>query len=120
MRPVVRAPFLLASLAVLSALLLSGCTGNAVTVTGQGYTSGTKTRTLDCGTSGSVAAGNQGAGKLSVSVIDGDGKTIFSSGDFGAGQDGKAQQVQGAAGTWTLKVSTGFGYAGQWAITLTC
>lgn len=104
----------------LTALLLAGCTGNTVTVSGQGYTSGTKTKTLDCGTTGHVAAGNQGAGKLNVVVLDGDGKKVFESGDFGAGQDGDAQKVTGEPGTWTLKVSTGFGYAGQWAITLTC
>ena len=118
MRPlVVRA--LLPSLAV-AALLLSGCMGNAVTVSGQGYSSGSKSKSIDCGTSGSIAAGNQGAGKLTVSVTDGAGKEIFRSGDFGAGQNGDAKQLTGAAGEWTLKVSTGFGYAGQWAITLTC
>lgn len=117
MRPLVRA--LLPSLAI-AALLLSGCMGNAVTVSGQGVSSGTKSRTLECGGSGHVAAGNQGAGKMSVSVTDGDGKTIFTSSDFGAGQDGKAQKLTGEPGTWTLKVSTSFGYAGQWGVTLTC
>lgn len=117
MRPVVRA--LLPSLAIV-ALLLSGCMGNAVTISGQGYTTGTKSKTLDCGGTGHVAAGNQGAGKLHVTVLDGEGNEAFESGDFGAGQDGKAQRVTGAPGEWTLKVSTGFGYAGQWAITLTC
>ena len=118
MRPtVVRAllPVLLAC-----AVLLSGCMTNAVTVSGQGVSNGTKTRTLDCGGSGSVAAGNQGAGRLSVTVIDGAGKTIYTSSDFGAGQDGEAKHLTGAPGEWTLKVSTGFGYAGQWAITLAC
>lgn len=118
MRPLaVRAllPILLAS-----AVLLSGCMTNAVTVSGQGYTSGSKTKTLDCGGSGSVAAGNQGAGKLTVTVTDGGGREIFRSSDFGAGQDGEAKQLTGAPGEWTLKVSTGFGYAGQWAITLAC
>ncbi len=108
------------SLLALTSLLLSGCMGNSVTVAGQGVSSGSKTKSLDCGKTGTVASGSQGTGKLHVSVTDGDGKTIFSSGDFGAGQDGQAQKVSGAAGTWTLKVSTGFGYAGQWAITLTC
>lgn len=108
------------TLLALTTLLLSGCMGNAVTVTGQGFTSGSKSKSLDCGATGTLASGNQGTGKLTVSVTDGDGKTIFSSGDFGAGQDGQAQQIHGAPGTWTLKVSTGFGYAGQWAITLTC
>ncbi|MEK6976376.1 MAG: hypothetical protein AABY18_08550 [Candidatus Thermoplasmatota archaeon] len=118
MRPsVVRA--LVPSLAV-AALLLSGCMGNAVTVSGQGYTAGGKTKTLDCGGSGTLAMGSQGTGKLSVTVTDGDDKSIFTSSDFGAGQDGKAQQLTGVPGTWTLKVSTGLGYAGQWAITLTC
>lgn len=114
----VRLPLL--ALAAASALLLSGCMGNAVTVTGQGYATGTKTKTLECGTTGQLSSGNQGAGKLQVTVLDGDGKSIFSSGDYGAGQDGGSQRLEGAAGEWTLKVSTGFGYAGQWAITLTC
>ena len=109
-----------ALLLALSTLLLSGCMGNAVTVSGQGVSSGSQTKSLDCGTTGTIASGNQGSGKMSVSVTDGDGKTIFSNGDFGAGQSGQAHKLSGAAGTWTLKVSTGFGYAGQWAVTLTC
>jgi len=104
----------------LAAMLLAGCTGNVVTVSGQGYTSGTKTKTLDCGTTGHLASGNQGAGKLSVTVKDGGGNVVFTSGDFGAGQDGDAQAIRGEPGTWTLSVKTGFGYAGQWAITLSC
>lgn len=104
----------------LTAMLLAGCTGNAVTVSGQGYTSGTKTKSLDCGGTGHLASGNQGAGKLTVTVKDGDGAVVFSSGDFGAGQDGQAQTIEGEPGTWTLSVKTGFGYAGQWAITLSC
>lgn len=110
---------LLACLAV-ATLVLSGCMGNAVTVSGQGYTSGSKTKTLDCGTSGTLASGNQGTGKLTVTVTDGDGQTIYSNGDFGAGQSGQAQKLSGTPGTWTLRVSAGFGYAGQWGITLTC
>jgi len=106
--------------AAVAALVLSGCMGNAVTVSGQGYTSGTKTKSIDCGSTGHVAAGNQGTGKLSVTVTDGKGDTIFREGDFGAGQSGKAQELHGAAGTWTLKVSAGFGYVGQWGITLSC
>lgn len=119
MRPVMARIACLAVL-TLGVLSLSGCMGNAVTVSGQGYTSGTKTKTLDCAGSGTIAAGNQGSGKLSVSVTDGSGSTIFSEGDFSAGQNGHAQHLTGAAGTWTLKVSTGFGYVGQWGITLTC
>lgn len=109
----------LAAVAV-TALLLAGCMGNVATVSGQGYTTGTKTKTLDCGATGSVALGSQGSGKLAVSVLDGDGATVFHSNDFGAGQGGKAQRVTGVPGEWTLRVNTGFGYAGQWAITLTC
>lgn len=102
------------------ALLLSGCMGNAVTVSGQGYMSGSKSKSLDCGGTGTLAMGSQGTGKISVSVTDGDGNVIFSDGDFGAGQNGKAQSLSGLPGSWTLKVSTGFGYVGQWGVTLTC
>lgn len=108
------------ALAVVAALLTAGCMGNSVTISGQGYKSGTQTKTLDCGGTGHVAAGNQGTGKLTVSVLDGDGNTIFADGDFGAGQGGRTQRLTGVPGTWTLKVSTGFGYVGQWGITLTC
>lgn len=104
----------------LATLLLSGCMGNAVTVAGQGVSSGTQSKSLDCGATGTVSSGNQGTGKMTVKVTDGGGATIFSSGDFGAGQSGQAEQLSGEPGTWTLKVSTGFGYAGQWAVTLTC
>ena len=105
---------------LLGAVLLSGCMGNAVTISGQGYATGTKTRTLDCGTEGQIALGIQGAGHMSVSVEDGDGKTIYNNSNLGAGQDGQAQTLHGAAGTWTLRVSTGFGYSGQYGITLSC
>lgn len=115
---VVRTALLLACL--LSVPLLAGCTGNAVTVSGQGFQSGAESKTLECGGAGTLAMGSQGSGKLSVTVKDGDGNTVFQSSDFGAGQDGKAQRVTGVPGTWTLRVSTGFGYAGQWGITLTC
>jgi hypothetical protein len=110
----------LAAMLAILVLLLSGCMGNAVTVSGQGVSSGTQRKTLDCGSTGTLAAGSQGTGKMTVSVTDGDGKTIFSDGDYGAGQSGHAQKLTGAPGTWTLKVSTGFGYAGQWGVTLTC
>lgn len=106
--------------AALCAVLLAGCTGNAVTVAGQGYKTGTETRTLTCGEHGNLALGVQGAGKMSVSVTDGAGKTIFSEGGVSAGQDGTAQELHGEPGTWTLKVSTGFGYSGQYGITLSC
>lgn len=110
----------LLTIACLGALALSGCMGNAVTISGQGVTNGTKQKTLDCGATGSVAAGNQGTGKMTVTVLDGDGNQIFTNGNFGAGQNGQAQSLSGVPGQWTLKVSTGFGYAGQWAVTLSC
>lgn len=117
--PNARRPLLIAA-ALGTALLLAGCMGNAVSISGQGYVSGSKTKTLDCGASGTVAAGSQGSGKMTVVVTDGDNNEIFRSGDFGAGQSGNAQKISGVPGTWTLKVSTGFGYAGQWGVTLTC
>jgi hypothetical protein len=111
------APFLLAAVA---AVLLAGCVGNAVTISGQGYKTGTETRTLTCDTDGTIALGIQGAGKMSVTVLDGAGKAVYSEGGVGAGQDGSAQELHGQPGTWTLKVSTGFGYSGQYGITLSC
>lgn len=106
--------------AVISSLLLAGCMGNAVTVSGQGYMSGSKTKSIDCGATAHLAAGSQGSGKLVVSVKDGDGKEIFRSGDYGAGQSGQSQKLTGLPGSWTLTVSTGFGYVGQWGVTLSC
>lgn len=114
-----RVPLLVAALAA-AAVLLAGCTGNAVTVSGQGYTSGTKTKTLSCGTDANVALGIQGAGKMSVTVLDGKGATVYQNGNLGAGQDGEAQHLTGQPGTWTLRVSTGLGYSGQYGITLSC
>jgi hypothetical protein len=104
------------------AILLAGCMmGNSVSIAGQGYAMGTKTKTLQCGTGqGHVALGVQGAGKMSVSVSDGGGATIFSDGGVGSGQNGESQPLSGKPGTWTLKVSTGFGFSGQYAISLSC
>ena len=115
-----RLPLLTIGIALL-ALLLAGCVGNSVTVAGQGYTSGTKTKTLDCGSGkGTISLGVQGAGKMEVSVTDAGGKTLFSDGGVGSGQNGQSQALSGQAGTWTLRVSTGFGFSGQYGITLTC
>lgn len=110
----------LVSIACVSALALSGCMGNAVTVSGQGYTSGSKQDNLECGATGQLSYGKQGTGKMSISVLDGDGERVYYDGDVGAGQKGASHSVNGVPGEWTLKVNTGFGYAGQWAITLAC
>jgi hypothetical protein len=104
----------------LLAVLLAGCTGNAVTVSGQGYTSGTQSKSLSCGPEAHIALGVQGAGSMSVSVYDGKGARVFHNSNVGAGQDGQAQHLKGEAGTWKLQVSTGFGYSGQYGITLSC
>lgn len=110
----------LALACAVSMLLLAGCMSSTVTVSGQGYASGSKSQTLDCNGTGSIAMGNQGTGRMSVTVTDGKDGTIFNDSDFGAGQGGRAQHLTGAPGEWTLRVSTGLGYAGQWAVTLTC
>jgi len=111
----------LASLMVVLCLAsVAGCIGgNSVTLAGQGYSSGTQTRTLQCGTSGSIQLGVQGAGSLSVKVTDGGGAQVFSQ-SVGSGQNGSSQSLSGKEGTWTLTVSTGFGYSGQYGIVLTC
>ena len=112
---------------LLAAFALAGCTGNSVTVAGQGVTSGSQSKNLQCGVdgagmvSGTVSYGNQGAGQMDVKVTDGRGATIYDpSPGMMAGQSAESAQVKGEAGTWTLTVSTGFGYQGQWAVTLTC
>ena len=106
--------------ALTAALLLAGCTGNSVTISGQGYKSGTETRTLKCGDDARLALGVQGAGKVTVSVDDGDGDEVYRNGGVAAGQDGDSVALQGNPGTWTLKVSRGIGFAGQYGITLSC
>lgn len=111
---------LLPAALVVGALLLAGCMGNAVTVSGQGYKTGTESRSLDCGPQAHLAIGVQGAGRMSVSVVDGGGRTVYSEGSLGAGQDGTATTLQGEPGEWTLRVSTGFGFSGQYGITLSC
>lgn len=113
---------MLALAAVGCAVLVAGCmAGNSVSIAGQGYMSGTKTKTLSCSTgSGHIALGVQGSGKMAVSVSDGSGATIYSNGGIGSGQDGESQALTGKAGTWTLKVSTGLGFSGQYAISLSC
>lgn len=111
---------LLLSMATFGVLALSGCMGNAVTVSGQGYTSGSKSQHLECGGTGQLAYGKQGTGKMTITVLDGDGNQAYYDGDVGAGQKGASHTVNGVPGEWTLKVTTGFGYVGQWAITLSC
>jgi hypothetical protein len=116
----------LVALSAVACFALAGCTGNAATVAGQGYQSGTQSKSITCGSagtaSGTVAYGEQGIGKLHVKVTDGKGSTIHETGGNGAnmGQSGGSQAVHGEAGTWTLAVDTGIGFAGQWAITLSC
>ena len=114
-------PIAVLATATLVALLLAGCTGNAVTVSGQGYTSGSQSKSIDCEETAHLARGKQGTGKMTVTVTDGAGRTVHSSSKgLDAGQDADAVSLQGESGTWTLKVSTGLGYAGQWAVTLSC
>lgn len=109
--------------ALVATALLAGCTGsfgaNSVTVAGQGYKSGTETRTLQCDSTGTLTFGIQGGGSLTVKVTDGAGASMFS-GSVVAGQDGSHQSLDGKAGTWTLTVTTGFGFGGQYAIVLAC
>ena len=71
----------------LCSVLLAGCTGNSVTISGQGYASGTESQTISCGPEAHIALGVQGAGKMSVSVLDGEGRTVFQSRDVSAGSD---------------------------------
>ncbi len=111
---------LLLALAAVSALLLSGCTGNTATLSGQGYKTGTDSETVKCGDEAVLAFGVQGAGKLTVVVEDGSGDEVYRNGSVQAGQDGEARTLHGEEGTWTLKVSRGFGFAGQYSITLSC
>lgn len=120
MRPPRLLPGLLPALAAASVLLLAGCTGNAVTIAGQGYQSGSESKSLECNESAHLAIGAQGTGKFSVTVKDGAGQTVFSDGSVSAGQDGQAQTLTGAKGTWTLRLSTGLGYMGQYGVTLSC
>jgi len=111
----------LLTLSLLMALALSGCVGNGVTIAGQGYQSGTQSKSLQCGTSANLAYGSQGSGQLHVKVTDGGGAAVYESGSgYQMGQGGQAQSLSGKQGTWTLSVETGFGYAGQWGVTLSC
>lgn len=112
------------SLRVLSALLLvaglAGCTGShSVSVAGQGYASGTQSKTVECGTSATISLGAQGGGSLTVTVKDGAGSQVFSQ-TVSSGQDGTSQSLSGKTGTWTLSVATGMGFGGQYGIVLSC
>ncbi|HEX2066673.1 MAG TPA: hypothetical protein VHI93_07665 [Candidatus Thermoplasmatota archaeon] len=111
---------LLPVLAALSTALLAGCAGgDSVTIAGQGYMTGTQTKTLSCGTSATLTLGAQGGGSLTVKVTDGAGAQVYSQ-SVGSGQDGSHQDLSGKEGTWTLIVSTGVGYGGQYGIILAC
>lgn len=99
---------------------LAGCLGNEVTISGQGGAVGKKTKTLDCGGTGSVAIGEQGGGTFVVKVYDADNNVIHQSGGFGGGQSATGGSVNGVPGTWTLEVDFGSGYGGQYGVTLSC
>ncbi|MEA3191163.1 MAG: hypothetical protein QOD77_1745 [Thermoplasmata archaeon] len=105
---------------IVAALLLAGCVGgNAITISGQGFTQGDQSRTLACGTAATVAFGIQGAGSLQVRVLDGAGHEVFEQA-VAFGQDGGIESLKGQEGTWKLVVATPAMYGGQYSITLTC
>lgn len=110
-----------AALLMVACLILAGCAStNSVTIASQGMSAGSESRSLDCGETGTISLGIQGAGKISVKVTDGDGATIYDKSDLSAGQDGESKTLEGAEGSWTLTVSKGAGFAGQFGIVLTC
>ncbi len=112
---------LLASVVMTTAM--SGCFDNSVVIAGQGgdFGSGSKSKSLEClDGHGTVTMGVQGGGSITVKVTDGDGSTIFSESFSGGGQEGQAQKLSGAVGTWTLSVSTNGAFGGQYSVTLSC
>jgi hypothetical protein len=102
--------------------LLSGCTvgGESATIAGQGYKAGTQSKGLGCGSHAILSYGSQGVGQMRVTVTDGAGTRQYDEGDVGATQEGEATTLEGASGTWTLRVSMGLGYTGQYSVTLAC
>ncbi len=118
---------------VLMAVAFAGCAniscGNCVNIAFQGQGSGSDSKSLECGTSGSIAHGVQGQGSVTVRVTDGEGKEIYSRSFDGQGQGGETDKISGAAGTWTLTVTRGGsssfggfggGFQGQYGITMAC
>ncbi len=113
-----------AAIAAVILIALSGCAGgiSSVAISGQGAKQGAETRTLDCGSNGTIAVGFQGQGTVTVTVTDGAGAAIYTE-TFQGGQEGASQTLSGAAGEWTLRATfSGLygGYQGQYGITLTC
>ncbi len=118
------------AVALLSVAALAGCAagpygayhgamGNVATVSGNGYSSGTQTKTLQCSTDGQIAFGSQGTGMLTVKVKDSSQAVLYSQ-TVTSSQQGSAQTLSGQAGTWTLTVSTGLGYSGAYGLSLSC
>ncbi|HET6399040.1 MAG TPA: hypothetical protein VFH47_05750 [Candidatus Thermoplasmatota archaeon] len=101
--------------------LLAGCVApSTATLSGQGYQSGTQSRSIECGSRAYVTVGTQGTGPFAVTVTDGAGRVVYEESSTSAGQGGQSQELRGEKGTWTVQVSTGVGYAGQYAVTLGC
>lgn len=106
--------------AVFAVMALAGCLGNSVSIAGQGFASGKETKTINCGGTGQIGVGNQGAGNYVVSVFDADNNLIYKSGGFSSGQTASGGSANGIPGTWALEVNFGSGYSGQWGVTLSC
>lgn len=106
-----------------AATAVSGCFGNSIVIAGQGgdVGSSSKSKSLTCPDGhGTVTMGVQGGGSISVKVTDGDGVQIFKESFNGGGQEGQAQKLRGIPGTWTMTVSTGAAFGGQYSVTLSC
>lgn len=103
-----------------TALALSGCLGNEVTISGQGGAFGTKEKTLNCGGTGTVLVGEQGGGTFVVRLYDADNNMILKQGGFSGGQSASGGSATGVPGQWTLEVDFGSGFGGKYSVTLKC
>jgi hypothetical protein len=98
--------------------LLGGCLDSAE-VTGSGATTTHAHETLQCGSQVTLDRYLAGAGVVEVTILDGDGGTVFHVDDNVAGEISDSRDLGGAGGAWALKVDVD-GFAGQFKIELAC
>jgi len=104
---------------VVACLALAGCViPDTVEIDASGVADGIDIRTIDCGASTTIQRYAAGGGGLDIAVLDGAGHVVYA-GNVPVGEVDDMQDIDGDAGTWTLRVK-GEGFAGQFKISLQC
>jgi hypothetical protein len=109
------------ALAASCIVLCAGCVEfpASVEARGSGVTTGRDVQTVHCGSSATLERYLAGAGGVAIAISDGGRRTIYDDLAAVTGQLDDSRDISGAPGVWTFSVDPG-GFAGQFAITLSC